>query len=88
MWRMPPVGKFSQGHSPRVTFPKGGVAHNHDQKNWISGLYQSYSITACLTAPSNALMVLCKLLPLLVTVCYIPTYNCGYLASAGYMASH
>ena len=29
---IPPVGKFSQGCSPRLIFPKGGVAHNHDQR--------------------------------------------------------
>ena len=27
---IPLVGKFSRGHSLRLIFPKGGVAHNHD----------------------------------------------------------
>ena len=26
------VGKFSGGHSPRLIFLEGGVAHNHDHR--------------------------------------------------------
>ena len=29
---IPPAGKFSRGRSPRLIFPKGDVANNHDQR--------------------------------------------------------
>ena len=65
---IPPVGKFSRGRSLRLIFPKGGVAHNHDQRVGYSAYTAAIQLqpAAPRNAPSNVLItfrLLCKLSP-------------------------
>ena len=58
-----PAGKVSQGHSPRLIFSEGDVAHNHDQKLHVQLTLQLFNYSLLLhaknsNAPNYILIVL------------------------------